>query len=262
MRRSRALLTPGVILTALIALTLALEVRSAPAQTPEPRTGIRVIGQGQVTAQPDVAVLTLGASARRDRPDVAFDRVERLMTAAMEVFRANGVAERDIRTLELSLFQEFRPGTQEEPEPVFLGWRARHTVSVRMRDFSRIGRIVGDAVAALEDAGEVHGISFTIENPDAHIAQAREAAIRDARQKAERMAAGLGARLGTVTFAQETAAPFPGAVPFATPARTPTPIAAPIRGAIPVVPAQISPGEQVFSVTIEVHFAIEGVPLS
>ena len=261
MRRRRVLLAPLIVLAAAIVLALTLDVRSAPAQTPEPRTGIRVIGQGQVTAQPDVAVLTLGASVRRDRPDAAFDRVERLMAAAMEVFRANGVAERDIRTLELSLFQEFRPGTQEEPEPVFLGWRARHTVSVRMRDFARIGRIVGDAVAALEDAGELHGISFTVENPDALIAQAREAAIRDARQKAERMAAGLGARLGTVTFAQETSAPFPGAVPFATPVRTPTPAAVP-RGAFPVVPAQISPGEQVFSVTIEVHFAIEGVPLS
>ena len=46
MRRLGVLLAPFMVLSAAIVLALALDVRSAPAQTPEPRTGIRVIGQG------------------------------------------------------------------------------------------------------------------------------------------------------------------------------------------------------------------------
>ena len=89
------------------------------------------------------------------------------------------------------------------------------------------------------------------------INQARDAALSDARQKAERIAARLGVALGPVTFVQETFAPGP------TPVRTPVPVATPAAqrppGAAPV-PAQITAGEQVFSVTVEVHYAIVGAP--
>ena len=111
-----------------------------------------------MTAQPDVAVLTLSASVLRDRPDVAFDRTEQLVTAATAVLRAEGVAERDLSTSGISLFQEYRPPPPEQPQPVLLGWRVRHSLTVRVRDFPPLGRIVAGAVAALEDAGEVQGI--------------------------------------------------------------------------------------------------------
>jgi uncharacterized protein YggE len=234
----------------------ALAAYRVQAQVQEQRTGVRVTGQGQIVAQPDVVVISLGASVLRDRPDAAFDRAEQLIAAATAVMRENGVAERDISTGSLGLFQEFRLSTTENPQPVLAGWRARHTLSVRLHDFSRIGRVVSGAVAALEDAGEVQGISFTVENNESLIEQARDLALADARQKAERMASRLGFRLGGVIFVQEVSAPFPVArVPTAIPA-TPRPLA-------PVpFPAQITPGELSFSVTVEVHFAIEGVPIT
>lgn len=244
-----------IALLAIIVLGSGLGV--AGAQTPEQRTGVRVIGQGQVSAQPDIAVVSLGAAVLRERPDVAFERTEQLIAAAIAAMRRQGVAERDITTTQLSLFQEFRPGTPENPEPVFLGWRARHSLAVKVRDFNVLGRVVADAVAALEDAGELHGVSFTVENNEALVAQARDMALADAREKAERAANRLGFRLGSVVFVQELSAPVPSPQRVPVPTATPRPAPA---GAAPT-PAQITAGELVFSVTVEVLWSIEGVPL-
>ncbi len=255
MASTRLLLISAFVLL----VSIGASVGFVHAQTPEQRTGVRVTGQGQIVAQPDLAVINLGASVLRDRPDAAFERAERLIAAATAVMRQNGVAERDITTSQLSLFQEYRPGTPDHPEPVFLGWRSRHSLSIQLRDFSRVGQVVGGAVAALEDAGEVQGIFFTVENNEQLIERARETALADARQKAERMASRLGFRLGTVTFVQEVSAPGPS--PIRTATAVPFPVAAPGRAPAPF-PAQISAGEQIFSVTVEVHYAIEGAPPS
>jgi uncharacterized protein YggE len=243
---------------AIIVVGSGLGLSLARAQTPEQRTGVRVIGQGQASAPPDIAVVSLGASVLRERPDVAFERAEQLIAAAIAAMRSEGVAERDITTTQLSLFQQFRPGTQENPEPVFLGWQARHSLSVKVRDFSRLGRVVAGAVAALEDAGELQGVSFTVEDNEALIERARDAALADAREKAERAAARLGFRLGSVTYVQELSAPVPTPVRAPTPAPTAVPLP---PGARPPTPAQISAGELVFSVTVEVHWSIEGAQL-
>ena len=246
-----------VTFLAVMMLTSGLGLGLAGAQTPEQRTGLRVIGQGQVSAQPDIAVVSLGASVLRERPDVAFERTEQLIAAAIAAMQAQGVAERDITTTQLSLFQQFRPGTQENPEPVFLGWQARHFLSVKVRDFSRLGRVVAGAVAALEDAGELQGVTFTVEDNEALIARARDAAFADARAKAERAAARLGFRLGSVVYVQELSGPIPSPQRVPTPA--PTPAVLP-TGARPPTPAQITAGELVFNVTVEVHWSIEGAP--
>lgn len=214
-------------------------------QEPQPRV-VRVTGQGRIAAPPDVAILSIGATALRDRPDEAFDRVEGLIAALTERLRANGVAERDIITSDIGLTREFRTPPRaadgSQPAAVFVGWRAQHFLTVRFRDFPRLGRNVSDAVATLQDAGEVRGISFSVENVDTLIEQARDAAARDARQKAERIAARLGFRLGGVVQVAETSATAPTAR-----AATPAPAfaAAPISG-----------GDQVISVTLEVQFEI------
>ena len=250
----------------MLPLIAAVAVRPVQAQ-PEQPSGIRVSGQGRITAQPDVAILNLGASLRRETPGAAFDRAEQLIAAATTSLRTNGVAEADITTADLSLFPEYRylPPSPENPspEPVLLGWRARHFLSVKLRDFSRLGRAVDDAVRALEDAAELQGIFFTIENTDPLLDRARDAAATDARQKAERIATRLGVRVGTPIFVQEFFSPPPSPIPFA-PFPSPTPLPRPVAtpAAMRALPAQITPGEQVISVTIDVLFDIEEAPPS
>ena len=251
----------SLVLLAGVSLAVGVAVRPAAAQSPAPTppqpTGIRVSGQGVVTAPPDIAVLNVGASVRRETPGEAFDRAEQLVNALFATLRANGVSERDIQTRELSLFLEpTSPRTPEEPPPP-PAWRARYAVSVKLREFGRIGPVVSQAVAALAEGAELHGIVFTIEDRDPLIARAREAAAADARAKAETLARGLGARLGQLLSAQEVFSPTPAPVRVPTPA--PLPTGAPFPQAQP--PIQVSPGELTITVTVEALFAIVPAPV-
>jgi len=233
---------------ALAALMVAggFGVTARPARAQEQPTGIRVTGRGTVSARPDVAFLTIGATVRRETPGAAFERAEQLIGALVMSLRANGVEERDIQDRQFSLTPEFGRAAEGQPPPV-VAWRAVHLVTVKIRAFDRIGRIVGDAVAALGDEATIQGLSFGIENTEALAAQARVAAIDNARAIAEQMAARAGVRVGRVVYMQETSAP------------PPTPmvrVAAPVPVAATAFEAQVSPGELSVTVTVEMIFEI------
>lgn len=208
---------------------------------------IHVVGQGQVRAAPDLALISLGASVLRDRPDVAFERAARLIAASIASMQDNGVPADRISTTSLNLAQEFHypPKGDGRPEPA--GWRVRHHLSVQVRDFGTLGRVLADAVLALEDAGEVLGVHFTVEHPEALLAQARELALRDAQGKAEQIAAVLGLRLGAVASVREISGVSPRPMAMMDMAA---------RAA--ATPAQVTPGETEVSARYDVLYDLQG----
>ncbi|MBI2760153.1 MAG: SIMPL domain-containing protein [Chloroflexi bacterium] len=227
-----------------------LSVGAASAQ--ENPTGIRVRGQGVVTAVPDIAFLTLGASVRAETAGAAFDRTEQRVAALTDLLKSSGVAERDIQTRQFNLNPEFGRGADNNPPPI-IGWRATHTISVKLRDFAAIGRTIDSAVRLLENDALVQGISFAVEDTDTLAARARAQAIADARAKAQDMAARAGVTLGRVVYIQEISSPPPSPVRNADAARAPA--AAPTGGQASFA-AEISPGELTINVIVDVIFAI------
>jgi len=232
---------------ALAALVLAGGNAARPARADDQPTGIRVRGQGVVSARPDIALLSIGASVRRDTAGAAFERAESLVAGLTESLKASGVSDSDIQTRQFNLNPEFGRGDSNNPPPV-VGWRAVHTLSVKIRDFSRIGRTVDNAVTVLGNDVLMQGISFSIEDTDALARQARAQAIQNARTNAEDMAARAGVRLGRISYIQETSAPPPSPVREAAVAAS---FAAAPAG------AQVSPGELTINVSVEMIFGIE-----
>jgi uncharacterized protein YggE len=231
---------------ALLPLTLATLGPPRPAVAQEVGPGIRVQGQGVVAARPDVATVTLGVSVRRPSAGEAFDRAAEQTANLMTVLRAGGVPDSDIQTRQLTLTPEFGRAPEGAPPPV-VAWRATHLLAVRLRDFSRIGRLIDTAVQALGDEALVQGVGFSIEDTGQLAARARAAAMADARAKAEDLAARAGVQLGRVLAIEEVSAPAP------TPQRVAAP--APVAGQVSAI--EIAPGEQTITVLVRVHYAIE-----
>jgi uncharacterized protein YggE len=231
-------------LLALFAVTGTVSVRAARAA--DQPAGIQVTGTGIVTAKPDVATLTIGASVRADTAGDAFNRAEARIAALNDFLKAAGIPDSDIQTRQFSLNAEYGRSNDTSPPPV-TGWRATHLVSVKLRDFNAIGGVVDGAVKALGPDATIQGINFAIENTDALAAQARTQAIANARAKAEAMAAGTGVSLGKLIFLQEVSAPTPA------PQRD-VAVAAPAPAAS--FAAQISPGELTITVVVEAVWAI------
>ena len=80
--------------------------------------GLRVSGQGEVRGAPDIARATLGVEVRAGTSEEATRQVAERMNVVIAALKSNGVAEKDIRTEQVSIYfeQEMRP-----PVPYIMG---------------------------------------------------------------------------------------------------------------------------------------------
>lgn len=217
-------------------------------------TGLWVTGEGKVTLTPTLALLSLGVEARADTVSQARDAAAEAMGRIMDSLKANGVSERDIQTRHFTIqpIYTFRertlPGGARQGEQVLVGYQVSNTVSAKVRTLDRIGTVLDSAVAAGGDLVRVQGIAFTVDDPQQKQAtlQAREAAVRDALEKARQMAASAGITLGRLVYLTESG----GIVPISEEVFRAT--AAPA----PAPPTPISPGELTVTVTVQAVFAI------
>jgi uncharacterized protein YggE len=182
-------------LAALMALAPAAEAESPP-------PSISVGGVGEVAAAPDMAVVTIGVREQADTAAGALAANSAAMNRVFEALEALGVERRDIQTVNLSLNQIYRQVRVEdriEQRPD--GFQAANMVRIRLRELAMVGPGLDALVTA--GANEMHGIAFDIAEKDALLDQARAAAVRDARRKAELYAEAAGVALGGVLSLSE-----------------------------------------------------------
>jgi uncharacterized protein YggE len=156
--------------------------------------GITVAGEGRVSVKPDVAMITLGVSTLRPTVAEARDVAATAMDAMIASMRDNGVDESDIQTQGLSIYPEYRYGNNGEQ--TLTGFRVGNTVIAKLRDVDRTGEVVDDAVTAGGNETTIHGIAFTIDDPESLREQARQAAVADAKRRAETLAGAGGVSVG------------------------------------------------------------------
>lgn len=223
---------------------------AAPSSQP---TGLWVTGEGKVTLTPTLALLTLGIEARADTVSKARDDAATAMGRILDSLKANGIAERDIQTRHFTIqpIYTYRertlPGGERQGEQVLVGYQVSNQVSIKVRALERTGKVIDDAVAAGGDLVRVQGIAFSVDDPQQKqaTAQAREAAVKDALEKARQMASAAGITLGKLVYLTESG----GTVPIL---REAVATAAPA----PAPPTPISPGELTVTVTVQAVFAI------
>ncbi len=218
---------------------------------------LSAMGQGQAAAAPDLAVVRLGAVVQAPAASAAQAQVNEIMQRALTDIAALGVPKEQIRTAGLTLTPVYtdrmRPRKQEEPAapPQIVGYRASNTVETRLEDLTKVGGVIDAGVAA--GANQIEGIAFELKQDTEQRKQALQAAVAEARAKAEAIAAGMGVRLDSVREVTE------GGVdviqPRAKMARMAPAMMSQDAG------APVEPGQVRVSATVTVQYAIsEGAP--
>src|SRR3712207_6901385 len=103
--RSRALIIAVVVLVgAVLAIALTLRPEALRAEPVEPATGagVEVEGVGTVTGSPDVLRVTIGVETTAEAVDVALQDASAAARRVLEAVRAEGVAEDDVATVNVS----------------------------------------------------------------------------------------------------------------------------------------------------------------
>ncbi len=187
-----------------LAIGLAAAAAAADSRVPgephggfPPRRTISVVGEGQATGTPDVARTSLGVEIRSPRAGTAVADASSRMTAVVAALKKAGIGARDIRTSDFSV--NFERPAEQPPQPG--QYVVRNVVEVTIRDRDRVGDVLDGALAA--GANDVFGISFSIDDPRPLRAKARDAAVADARARAEGLARASGVALGPLLSLSE-----------------------------------------------------------
>lgn len=164
---------------------------SARAQAPTPyddRHRISVTGEAVVNVAPDLIIVSLGIDTRNASLLAAKQQNDAIAENALTAIKESGVAESDIQTDRLSITQRF--GANQ----VLLGYTVRNMFAVTLHDPAKVEVVIASAL----DAGVNYllNVDFQTSELKNYREQARELAIRAAREKADKMAAALGQKVG------------------------------------------------------------------
>jgi uncharacterized protein len=188
----------------LMAATLA-----APAEAQQPqseRQAIVVAGEGTIGAAPDYAEITAGVTTRAKTAKDASDANAKLMTAVTAALLDAGIAQKDIQTTRFSIQPVYTSGGSNT-EQKLTGFSSSNQVTVTIRQTDKVSEIADRLVAA--GATNIGNLVFLHSNVSKLLDQAREAAVADARRKAELYAKASGVTLGRVLWISENSAYTP-----------------------------------------------------
>jgi uncharacterized protein YggE len=191
---------PRVIAAAVLVLTAA----TASAQT-QPGLDIPVVvvhGEGTIRMAPDRALVRVGAESRSRAPKEAQSANATAMDAVLQKVAAVGIPKDAVRTLVVSLQQEFDySGGRQTPR----GYVARNLVEVRVDDLGKLADVLDAAVAS--GATTIQGLQFELKQRAQAEREALTRAVADAMARAEAAAAGAKRSIDRVVRIDETMQP-------------------------------------------------------
>ena len=219
---------------------------TASAQTPtvasSDGTLLSVSAEAQATRIPDIATISSGVVTQAADANSALRANAEQMSKVMAAVKAAGIAERDVQTTGIGVYPQYRYA--ENQPPAITGYQANNTVSLKIRDLTKLGKVLDALVAS--GSNQINGPSFEIDEPESAYDEARRNALKKAEARAEMYAKALGLRVRRIASISEGGGfNQPGPMPMMMKA-----------GAMEARDTQISPGETSLSVNLNVVFEL------
>lgn len=184
--------------TMLLACLVALMVFTACADGKD-KTEINVNGSGEVLVAADTAVITLGITTQNkdvlEAQNTVNAAIEKIRTALIE----NGIKKEDINTDRLRIYAVYDYSNNVER---LTAYNASSYLAIRTTDMDMVGKIIDIAFGA--GANTLNDIAFSASDTEEASTEALTAAVKDARRKAEIMAAAAGLKIAGIESITES----------------------------------------------------------
>ena len=194
-RRSTASRSMLALSLAVLAGSSALAAQPTPQL--QPRT-LTVSGEGEVKAAPDEAQLSAGVVSQATTAEAALAANRTAMNGVFDELKHQGIPDKSIQTSEFSVSPQYETG--DNPRRI-VGYSVSNNVTVTVDDLSKLGGAIDALVHS--GANSMGGVSFTLRDPKPLMQKAREAAVKDAMERAQTYARAAGLTLGRVTDLNE-----------------------------------------------------------
>lgn len=183
--------TLAILLTLVVVLPVWGQDQQPTAYDARPK--ITVSGEAVVNVKPDRIVIHFGIETLDKDMIAAKQKNNGILKAAMAAMLEMGIPENEIQTDNLFVEPRYRDGYCT-PES-FIGYFVRNEFQVTVDDTQKVEDLVSRVLSA--GVNRIQGIDFQTTELRKHRDEARELALKAAKEKADLMAAVLGQAVGT-----------------------------------------------------------------
>lgn len=241
-----------IILNGLMVILIVLGLFAAKAlwgygRSVYPSRVVSVNAEGKVVVSPDVANLSFSVITEDKDPEKIQNENNAKINTALDFVKGEGVDAKDIKTSGYNLSPRYE--YDEKTRRSFIsGYTLVQNITVKIRDLSKTGKIIGGLPS--RGINEITSLSFSIEDQDKFLNDARQEAFDKARAKAEAMAKQNRVRIKRVITFSEVTGGYPGPIIYAEAGYGK-------GGALGApVPPRIEPGSQEVTVQVSVVYEI------
>lgn len=198
---------------ALAATTLmfwAAQMLPATAEQTQTRK-LSVSAAGTVTAEPDIAVVSLGVLSQAKTARVALNANTKDMGQLIDELVSQGIAKKDLQTSNFSVQPRYvypkRSNDGQQRPPSIVGYTVSNQLTAIVRDLDKLGEVLDKAVST--GSNQINNLRFSIDKPGPLRDEARKRAVKRAIAKAKLLAEAAGVTLGPIMTMSESGGSSP-----------------------------------------------------
>ncbi|MEM5506345.1 oxidative stress defense protein [Shewanella frigidimarina] len=155
---------------------------------------IETVGTSTIEAAADMAIINVQVSIEADSAKAAKDKADEAVSQFMQRLLKAGVDKKHIQSANLQLNPQYMY-VQNEPRKL-TGYNASRQMTITVIDLNSLNELLDSAL--VEGINNVNNIELKSSQEAKIIDQARQAAIDDAKQKAQSLAKGFGEQIAGV----------------------------------------------------------------
>lgn len=164
---------------------------------------VTVNGEAKSKQKNQIATFTAGVDALKDNKDDAIKEVNTKVDALIKAVKDFGIDESDIKTQNMSVYQQEESYYDNGVQKMRKGqWRINNSVEIVLRQVEKASDLANLLTGS--GANNVYGPNFSFEDTNQAEKDLFEAAMKDAKEKAEMLAKVSGRKLGKVVNINET----------------------------------------------------------
>lgn len=176
---------------AMSALVCALALPSAAWADGLSQPHLSVTGEGTIKVAPNMATFSVAIVTKQPSAALAKQKTDEAVANLLGSLMAAGLPKSDIHSANLSVYPQYN--YPKDKSPVLSGYQGTRDVSVTVNDLSKLNDYLNSALN--DGMNRVSNIRFSVKDKSKYLAEARDKAVQDAKQKAEALAKGFGVHL-------------------------------------------------------------------
>jgi len=160
----------------------AAQTQESSIDRPFSQRVLSVTGSASMQVKPDMATITVGYMNEDKEAGLAQSKNAEVMNAVINALKKAGIPEEDLQTKNFYIQPLYQ--YEENRTPYIRGYQASYWLAVTIYDTKRVGEIID--IAFRNGANQFQSIQFDVKNKDKMKLDGIDAAMKDARVKAEK----------------------------------------------------------------------------